>query len=54
MKSPLWTLLILVLLMMAIVAPFSALAMFMRFTLVSVFVWAFWTFIRTLFAGDAT
>lgn len=52
--KPVWTLLLLSLLVLAIVAPFSALAMLMLFTLVSVVFWAGWTLIRTLFTGDAT
>ena len=54
MKSPLWTLLLLVLLLVTIVAPFSALAVLMLFTLVSVFVWTFWTLVRSFFSGEAT
>lgn len=53
MKS-VWTLLLLGLLTLAIVAPFSALAMLMLFTLVSVVIWTGWTLIRTLFTGDVT
>jgi hypothetical protein len=54
MKNPLWTLFLLVALLMVVIAPFSALAMLMLFMVASVFVWAFWTFIQTLFSSDAT
>ncbi|XGV97197.1 MAG: hypothetical protein ACAF41_31300 [Leptolyngbya sp. BL-A-14] len=53
MKSPLWTLLLLALLLVAIVAPFSALAMLMLFTLAAVFIWTFWTLVRSFFSSDA-
>jgi hypothetical protein len=52
MKRSVLTILLLGLLLMAMVAPFSALAMLMVVVLGSAFFWTLWTMLQTLITGD--
>ncbi|MFB2919246.1 MULTISPECIES: hypothetical protein [Aerosakkonema] len=52
MKKPVWTILLLALLVMAIVSPFSALALLMFFVLISAIVSTIWTLLRTALSED--
>ncbi|HEY9876481.1 MAG TPA: hypothetical protein V6D12_23850 [Candidatus Obscuribacterales bacterium] len=52
MKKSVLTILLLGLLLMAMVAPFSALAMLMVVVLGSAFFWTLWTMLQTLITGD--
>ncbi|MBW4574898.1 MAG: hypothetical protein KME08_06385 [Aphanothece sp. CMT-3BRIN-NPC111] len=53
MKKSVGMVLLLALLLMAMVSPFSALAMLMLVVFGSAFFWTLWTLLQTLITGDA-
>lgn len=52
MNNTVLTILILALLLMSIIAPFSALSLLMAFVFVAALSWGVWTLVQTLIQGE--
>lgn len=52
MRNPLLMILLLGLILISLIAPFSGLALLMIVLLGSAFLWTTWTLVRTLISGD--